>query len=223
MNSFHLSHLPEVQAAIAAASACTTIAELQAAAVAFDACAHARDNPARPGGPGPRCTVERPVMVLGKTPASTESGTGIPYSGPAGQVLRDAFAGLGYDLDAAWLTCASYWRAPQNLPKATQLAWSRPFLHAEIRIARPAVILVLGDKALEGLTGERGQILPKMGEWREFDADGLAVPAIVNCCHGYVNYGVEARMPGFRAVIAKAAEAHPEAFEPLRFGLAEAA
>lgn len=213
-----------MQAAIAAAAACTTVAELQAAAIAFDACDHVRTNPARPGGPGPRCTAERPVMFVGKTPAATESGTGIPFSGPAGQMLRRMLDDVGMDLDAAWLTCASWWRARKdNTPNATQLAYSRPFLHAEVRLVRPSAIVLLGEKAIDGLLGETGPVTDKFGTRTTFDADGESIPVLRAMCHAFAMYQPLTRGPVFQKHILDMEADHPQAFSTMRIPAALAA
>lgn len=215
--NFHLSHLPEVQAAIAAANSCTTIEDLQQAILDFDACDLARNTPAMPGRRGSRCTAENPVMILGKAPAGTESETRVPFSGPAGKVLRQALDQAGYDLEACWITCASYWKARKdNTPNATQLAFSRPFLFKEIELVKPSVIIALGQKAHEGLFQVSENIGDKVGTEMIFSSDGKDIPVRIFWCHAYVMYGLHERMPIFQNHIHEAANDHPAAFQTAR-------
>lgn len=213
MPKFHLSHLPEVKAAIAAAGACRSVEELNAAIHAFEASALAASTRALPGRAGVRMPGGRPVMVLGKAPAATETETGEHFTGPAGQVLRDAFYGAGYDLEACWISSASMWRPRKdNTPNASQLAFSRPFLFKEIQLVEPEVVLCLGEKALEALTQIAAPLGDKVGTATTIVVAGRTVPVRILHNNGYLAYGVKERVPGFQRHLAEAAAEHPEAF-----------
>lgn len=197
---FHLSHLPAVQAAIAAADACETLDQLATAIEGFkehELCA-TRPLPSRAGS---NCTDDSPLMLLGKSPAWTESETRIPFCGPAGQVLRSEMAAQGRDVEECWISCASPWKAKKNNPNATLLAISRPFLMREIEIVRPRIIMALGQKADEALTQKSEKVTGRVGHtWTLRTPRGLQVPVIVNWCHAAVMYDPRLA-PGFRTVI----------------------
>lgn len=197
---FHLSHLPAVQAAIAAADACDTIDQLGAAIESFkehDLCA----PQALPSRAGSSCPDADPVMLLGKSPAWTESETRIPFCGPAGQVLRSEMIAQGHDVEECWISCASPWKAKKNNPNATLLAIARPFLMREIELIRPRIIMALGQKADEALTQKSEKITERIGlTWTLRTPRGHEVPVIVNWCHAAVMYDPRLA-PGFRSVI----------------------
>ena len=197
---FHLSHLPAVQAAIAAAAACDTLDQLAAAIEAFkehDLCAP-RALPSRAGA---NCPDESPVMLLGKSPAWTENETRIPFCGPAGQVLRSEMQAQGHDVEDCWISCASPWKAKKNNPNATLLAIARPFLMREIELVRPRIIMALGQKADEALTQKSEKVTERVGRiWTLRTPNGHEVPVIVNWCHAAVMYDPRLA-PQFRAVI----------------------
>lgn len=209
---YHLSHLPEVKQAIAAAAACSTIEELQAAIRAFDAhpvCA----STAMPGRAGSRCASANPAMILGKAPAGTETETRVPFSGPMGQVLREEMQLAGLDLEACWITCATPWKARKdNTPNASQLAMSRPFLYREIELVKPAVIVCLGQKADEALTQKASTITDRVGETWTLELPGHTCEVRLFYCHAAVGYARPEKAPGFREQFRLAADAHPEAF-----------
>ncbi len=214
--TYNLDHLPEVQAAMEAAASCQTIAELQAAVHAFDAHPLCQ-SPAMPGRAGERCTMQNPVMILGKSPAGTETETRVPFSGPAGRVLREEMELAGLDIEACWITCATPWRARKdNNPNSTQLAFSRPFLFREIELVRPSVILCLGQKADEALTQKAEPLGDKPGtSWTFTAPDGFEVEARVLWCHAYVMYGRPERSPVFRDHLLAAARDHEDSFAPV--------
>ena len=213
---YHLSHLPEVRAAIAAAATCSTIEELTAAIHAFDKHPCAR-RPAMPGRPGSRFDPARPrAMILGKSPAATETETRVPFSGPAGQVLREEMDLAGLDLETCWITGATPWPAKDNTPNATQLAVSRPFLFREIEIVRPAVIVCLGQKADEALRQKAETLGERPGtHWTLTLGDHACTVALTHC-HGWISYGRAERAPTFRRHLEATSERHPEALRPIR-------
>lgn len=209
---YHLSHLPEVKAAIVAAAACGSTGELQDAIRSFDAhpvCA----STAMPGRAGANCTSDHPAMILGKAPAGTETETRVPFSGPMGRVLREEMAIAGLDLESCWITCATSWKARKdNTPNASQLAMSRPFLFREIELVKPAVIICLGQKADEALTQKAENIGDRIGSTWTLDLPGHSCEVRLLPCHAWVGYGRAERAPAFRDQLRLAAEAHPEAF-----------
>lgn len=209
---FHLSHLPEVQAAIATAAACDTIDQLQDAIRAFDAHPVCTST-AMPGRAGERCTSANPAMILGKAPAGTETETRVPFSGPMGLILREEMEIAGLDLEACWITCATSWKARKdNTPNASQLAMSRPFLFREIQLVRPSVIVCLGQKADEALTQKATPLGDRPGMFWTLDLDGCQVPVLTTYCHAHIGYGRAERAPTFRKHLRMAADAYPEAF-----------
>ena len=197
---YHLSHLPAVQAAIADAEACDTMDDIAQALIAFkehDLCA-SEPMPARPGT---QCPSQSPVMLLGKSPAWTESETRIPFSGPAGQVLRSEMSEQGRDVEECWISCASPWKTKKNNPNATLLAIARPFLMREIEIVQPRVIIALGQKADEALTQKSEKIGEKIGKmWTLTTPRGHQVPVYPNWCHAAVMYDPRLA-PEFRSVL----------------------
>lgn len=222
--SYKLSHLPEVKAAIAAAGACSTIEQLSAAIHAFNACELVTRTRALPGHAGSRCHATNPVMVIGKSPAATETETGVHFSGPAGQVLRAAFDGAGLDLEACWISLASPWRPRKdNTPNASQLAYSRPFLFKEIELVQPSVILCLGEKATEALTQVAGPISDRAGTEATVSVRGRDVPMTMLFNHAFVMRSPHDRMPVFRQHLAEAGVRHPDAFAGITIDRALAA
>lgn len=210
---FHLDHLPEVAAAVEAASRCRTIDDLRDAILAFDAHPLAANQPAVPGSPGKRCPKTGPVMLLGKSPASEETARGIMYQGQASHTLREGVELAGLDMEAMWWTAATWWRPRKdNTPNATQLAFSRPFLHKEIALVRPSLIIALGAKAMEGLFPGAGPIGETAGTETTFETDGFTVPVRASMNHAYVMRDPKYRMPDFVANLKDAALAHPDAF-----------
>jgi DNA polymerase len=89
-------------------------------------------------------------MLVGEAPGTVEDQTGLPFVGPAGHVLDKLCADAGIDLTQCFITNPVKCHQPQNrLPLAEELAACRPYLMQQIALVKPAVIILLGQVALE--------------------------------------------------------------------------
>ncbi len=115
-----------------------------------------------------------PLMLVGEQPGDQEDRQGLPFVGPAGQLLRRAMEELEIDPASIYLTNAVkhfkfVMRGKVRLhmnPRMSEIMACRPWLLAEIEAIRPKVILCLGASASKSLLGgtfalmrDRGRIL----------------------------------------------------------------
>jgi len=124
------------------------------------------------GVPGSR------VMIIGEAPGRDEDRIGKPFVGRAGQLLDRMLAAidLGRDREgtgSVYITNVLPWRPPQNRdPKPDEMAMMLPFLKRHIALAKPDVLVVMGNVSCQALLGKRG-ITRLRGHWSE--AEGLPV------------------------------------------------
>lgn len=123
------------------------------------------------------------ILVIGKAPAASEIEYQLPFVGPAGNVLREAFEAAGSPLDNHALAYASNWRPRKaNTPNATQLAISKPLLEREIELRHPLHLVLLGAQVCESLFGQH----PPMGEGGVYHVKWRGLPATIIPNNGYV-------------------------------------
>jgi uracil-DNA glycosylase family 4 len=160
------------------AAACRTIAELESALAAFDACAlketalnlcFADGNPAAE------------VMLIGEAPGAEEDRRGKPFVGPSGQLLDRMLATIGLDRHTVYITNVIYWRPPGNRsPTQAEIAACQPFLERQIELIRPRLIVFVGGIAARGLLGVKEGVTKLRGRRLIYTmADGATVPAVV--------------------------------------------
>jgi DNA polymerase len=116
------------------------------------------------------------IMLIGQGPSRTDDTTGLPYSGPAGELLDTALAQAGLSRDQIWITnlhkCLATKVTPDAAqpemrpPRAEEIAACAPWLDEELFWVKPAVIVAVGGPAAETLLGkdfrlseQRGQLL----------------------------------------------------------------
>ncbi len=152
-----------------AAKAAGDLAALEQAMAQFEHCTlkrGARKMVFADGNPAAR------VMVLGDAPDRDEDREGKPYMGRAGALFDNMFAALdmGRDVplskDAVYIVPVVPWRAQRGgeVPPAV-LAMMRPFVERHVQLVAPDFIVVMGNAALECVTGKRG-ISRARGEWQ---------------------------------------------------------
>jgi uracil-DNA glycosylase len=92
------------------------------------------------------------VVFVGEGPGYHEDQQGLPFVGPAGQLLDKMIAAMGYAVDEVYVCNVVKCRPPENrTPLADEAAACAPFLTEQLRIVAPRVIVALGRSATEGL------------------------------------------------------------------------
>ena len=111
------------------------------------------------------------LMLVGEGPGQHEDESGLPFVGRAGQLLDRILASVGIDRDHGLYICnVVKCRPPNNRkPTAEEMASCRPWLQEQIRLVNPAIVLLAGASAVEGLLGIKGGITRLRGRWIERD------------------------------------------------------
>jgi DNA polymerase len=119
------------------------------------------------------------LMLVGEQPGDREDQEGEPFVGPAGQVLDEALADVGIDPAEVFKTNVvkhfrwSGTRGKRRIhqsPTRAQVAACSPWLAAELRLVRPAGVVILGGtagKAIYGASFTVGQARGRLQEWPE--------------------------------------------------------
>jgi uracil-DNA glycosylase len=157
-----------VAEATRAASGADTLDALRDAMAAFEHCElkrGARNLVFSDGTPGAR------VMLVGEAPGRDEDREGRPFVGKAGQLLDKMLAAIDMGRTHAqapvYITNVLPWRPPQNRdPKPDEIAMMKPFLARHIALAKPEVLVIVGNWSAQALLGKRG-ITRLRGQWTE--------------------------------------------------------
>lgn len=108
------------------------------------------------------------VVFVGEGPGFHEDRTGLPFVGPAGQLLDKMIAAMGFERDAVYVCNVVKCRPPDNrAPLPDEAAACAPFLDGQLDAVQPRVIVALGRSAAERLgCSEPGQ--PWRGVWYRY-------------------------------------------------------
>ena len=123
------------------------------------------------------------LLLVGEQPGDGEDKSGHPFVGPAGKLLHNALAEAGIGEDAVYITNAVkhfkfVLRGKRRIhakPKRIEVRACEPWLEAEIRVVKPALIVALGATAAQALLGAAFRLTAHR---REILASGLDVPVV---------------------------------------------
>jgi DNA polymerase len=114
-------------------------------------------------------------MLVGQGPGIVEEQTGRPFAGPSGRLLDRALAEVGLERQRLWLTNVIKCRAVKSekgrvvdrAPSAAELKACRPWLHGELDIIQPALIVCIGVPAAKALIDKKFKLSVEHGQIRE--------------------------------------------------------
>src|SRR3954453_19160200 len=117
------------------------------------------------------------LMFVGEMPGDQEDKQGKPFVGPAGRELDKALAIVGIDRAEVYITntvkhFAFEERGKRRLhrtPKRFEVAACRPWLDAELEVAKPEALVILGATAGKALLGSSFKLGESRG--RPLDSD----------------------------------------------------
>ncbi|MDT7809306.1 MAG: uracil-DNA glycosylase [Acidobacteriota bacterium] len=109
------------------------------------------------------------LMFVGEAPGADEDASGRPFVGRAGQLLNKIIEAIGLKRDDVLIGNVNRCRPPANRTPTTEEARTcKPFLLREINIARPDVIVVLGNTAMKNLLDTKEGITRLRGQFQDY-------------------------------------------------------
>lgn len=119
------------------------------------------------------------LLFIGEGPGREEDRQGVPFIGPAGNLLTRLIEAMGYTREQVFIANIVKCRPTvdnagqrDRPPAPEEMAACLPYLRDQLRHLRPRVIILLGNVPLDALFGLRG-ITKRRGRW--LDLDGIPV------------------------------------------------
>jgi uracil-DNA glycosylase family 4 len=115
------------------------------------------------------------LMFIGEAPGADEDDQGEPFVGKAGQLLTRIIRTMGLTRELVYIGNILKCRpdtpgqaAGNRKPTPEEMQTCIPYLHEQIDLIRPRVIVALGATAVEGLLGKTIGITKLRGQWRAY-------------------------------------------------------
>ncbi len=113
---------------------------------------------------------EADLMFIGEGPGENEDLTGRPFVGKAGQKLDEMIKAMKLRREDVYIANIVKCRPPGNrAPTAVETATCTPYLHRQVELVRPKVIVTLGlpaTKHVLGLNQPMGKLRGNWHAWR---------------------------------------------------------
>lgn len=118
--------------------------------------------------------IDAELMFVGEAPGADEDAQGEPFVGAAGQLLTKMIGAMGLSRDKVYigniLKCRPDMPAGSSgnrKPTPAEMETCIPYLHAQIDLIQPKVLVALGGTAMEGLLNKSG-IMKLRGQWHTY-------------------------------------------------------
>jgi uracil-DNA glycosylase len=114
------------------------------------------------GEPGAR------VAVVGESPGPPDIATGRPFMGPAGDMLGRILAAIGLQRKDCYLTNVVKMISTGDELTPDVLNFFTPYLHRELAVVRPSVIIAFGNTPTRALLRTKKPISQMRGEFHQY-------------------------------------------------------
>ncbi|HTV76588.1 MAG TPA: uracil-DNA glycosylase [Candidatus Baltobacteraceae bacterium] len=120
-------------------------------------------------------SIDAQLMFVGEAPGADEDEQGEPFVGRAGQLLTKIIQATGLQRSDVYIANILKCRpdtpgqsAGNRKPTPDEMATCIPYLHEQIDLIKPKVLVALGATAVEGLLGKTLGITKLRGNWQTY-------------------------------------------------------
>lgn len=123
------------------------------------------------------------LFLCGEAPGPDEEVAGLPFVGPAGDLLIKILNAMGLQREEVYLCNILNWRPKHNQaygnrpPRPEEIDFCLPYFHAQLDIVQPKIVVALGKTATDGLLGHepKRRLSHVRGQWHESSGIPLMV------------------------------------------------
>jgi uracil-DNA glycosylase len=119
--------------------------------------------------------IDAQLMFVGEAPGADEDAQGEPFVGRAGELLTRIIQAMGLQRGDVYIANILKCRpdtpgqsSGNRKPTSDEMATCVPYLHEQIDLIQPRVLVALGATAIEGLLGKTLGIMKLRGNWKTY-------------------------------------------------------
>ena len=108
------------------------------------------------------------VAVVGESPGPPDIESGRPFMGPAGQMLERILGAIGLKRRDCYLTNTVKYISSGEEMTADVLSFFTPYLHRELAVVHPRVVIAFGNTPTRALLNTKRPISQMRGEFHDY-------------------------------------------------------
>jgi uracil-DNA glycosylase len=108
------------------------------------------------------------AAVVGESPGPPDIDSGKPFMGPAGQMLERILSSIGLRREDCYLTNTVKYISTGDEMTPDVLAFFTPYLHRELAVVRPEVVISFGNTPTRALLRTKKPISQLRGEFHDY-------------------------------------------------------
>jgi uracil-DNA glycosylase family 4 len=113
------------------------------------------------------------VAVVGESPGAPDIASGKPFMGPAGDMLGRILAAIGLKRADCYLTNTVKMISQGDELTPDVLSFFTPYLHRELAVVRPEVVVAFGNTPTRALLRTKKPISQMRGEFHDYQGSQL--------------------------------------------------
>jgi DNA polymerase len=124
--------------------------------------------------------IDAQLMFVGEAPGADEDAQGEPFVGRAGELLTKIILAMGLQRNDVYIANILKCRpdtpgqsSGNRKPTPEEMTTCIPYLHEQIDLIQPRVLVGLGATAIEGLLGKTTGIMKLRGNWQTYRSTPL--------------------------------------------------
>ncbi|SMQ59883.1 DNA polymerase [Devosia lucknowensis] len=145
---------------------------------------------------------EARIMLIGEAPGAEEDRQGKPFVGRSGQLLDRMLATIGLNRDLVYIVNTVPWRPPGNrTPTPEEMELCLPFLHRQVELVAPRLVLTLGGPAMQTVFKTTNGIIKMRGKWQDVTIGSHEVAALPTLHPAYLLRNPPAKQQAWRDLL----------------------
>lgn len=142
------------------------------------------------------------IMLIGEAPGAEEDRQGKPFVGRSGQLLDRMLNAIGLDRSSVYIANTVPWRPPGNrAPTPEEMELCLPFLHRQVELVAPQLVMTLGGSAMQTIFGTTSGIIKMRGRWQTVSIGAHQVEAVPTLHPAYLLRNPAAKQQAWRDLL----------------------
>ena len=131
--------------------------------------------------------LDSPIMLIGEAPNKQEDESGLTFTGDVGELLKKMLLAIKIKLENVYISYSVNYRTPDDRkPTSQEIRRYSIFLKEHISIINPKILVLMGNTAMEAVTGITDKISNQRGNWKEIIIKNVTYPIIITFNPSYL-------------------------------------